>query len=327
MTHNPMQSFVYLVSILVTVAAHAQVEPLEANGIPAGHFLIEGDIIVPEEHLLPRGTFAANFWPSGIVPYVFDANVSSTNQTLMLDAMAAWEEVAVIDFRPRLGDPNYLYIRASSQNSSFVGMKGGSQVVNIFNWNFKFIMAHELAHALGLWHEHSRADRDQFVQINYANICQNCCNGDSCDHNFNIRPGGGGEFGSYDFDSLMHYGQFDFSETGSPTITVLPPNESWQGAIGQRDHISDGDIGTMAFLYGGCASSTTLPVNQSPLNGSINQSAGAPLVWNMVADATGYDVYWGTTNPPTTRIYYNIDRTDVYPPGQPGTTYYWFLNL
>src|SRR5262249_35486200 len=68
------------------------------------------------------------------------------------------------------------------------------------------------------------------------------------EHNFD-RESGAGRYGPYDFDSVMHYGQFDLSRDGQPTITVLPPNESWQSRIGQRDHLSRMDQLIMGFIY------------------------------------------------------------------------------
>lgn len=35
---------------------------------------------------------------------------------------------------------------------------------------FHSIIVHELLHAVGLWHEHMRYDRDGFVKIHYENV-------------------------------------------------------------------------------------------------------------------------------------------------------------
>lgn len=261
--------FLLLLGILLQITihknmAHAQ-EPVD--GIPEGYKIIEGDIIVPENFGDPDGigvqsTFGDTaFWANGIVPFVFDANVTSINQTRMLAAMSFWEDVANVDFRPRSSETDFVHIRNSTVNRSSVGRQGGRQFIDITSWNSTWIMAHELAHALGVWHEQSRPDRDNYIQINLDNIQS------GSEHNFEIRDAadvyplevyGLAADQTYDFDSVMHYGQCFFSidcPSGSDcnctntTISVRSPNQAWQTQIGQRTHLSHLDQLTMSFLY------------------------------------------------------------------------------
>ncbi len=228
---------------MLPCVAFGQTDPV----IPDGYKLVD-DMIVEEDFGTPqRGTHQSNLWPGGVVPYQFDANVSQLNRDRTLDAMSEWENVALVDFVPRTSESNYIHIRSGSSNSSFVGVVGGGQNLNMVSWSVKFIIVHELGHALGLVHEQQRTDRDTYVQINTANIQSGTLG------NFNIQ-GSSSHFGDYDFESVMHYGQCAFATCACPssctTITVLPPFQSFQSAIGQRNQLSIGDGEVMAHLYG-----------------------------------------------------------------------------
>ncbi len=265
---------------LIGASAQAQQAPTERPStdpvpeIPPGAYL-EGDILKWEDP--SEAATAGNLWSGGVVPYIFSSNVNATNQGFALTAMSRWEAISNVDFRPwQSGDTNWILIQNASNNSSFVGVQGGPQVVNIFNWTFNHIIAHELGHALGLWHEQSRPDRNTYVTINYGNIGNFCGSGgtSSCAYNFDIESGAG-TYTPYDFDSVMHYGRTAFT-TGGDTITVKaaynnstiaytskdiaggvgtdcatdpPPTGGWQVAIGQRNHLSHWDCRMMSFLY------------------------------------------------------------------------------
>ena len=228
--------------LLAGLAAHAQ-DPGPPEDIPEGYRIIEGDIQVPLDFDAPGMPWATNFWPNGIVPFEFHPNVTAANRQAMLAAMAEWTAVANVTFRPRTSEAAHVFIQNSTANNSAVGQQGGRQVIYIVSWGSRFVMAHELAHALGFWHEQSRPDRDAYIIINWSRIQP------GQEHNFN-RHGDAGAYGPYDFDSVMHYGQFAFSRDGQPTITVRAPwGATWQSRIGQRGHLSTMDRMIMSFIY------------------------------------------------------------------------------
>ena len=82
-----------------------------------------------------ESAFTGNRWTNGIIYYVFDAAVSSTNRQNWRDAAAAWSAVAPLTFTESTGSGNYIYVQNGSGNNSYVGMIGGRQVMNIFNWS------------------------------------------------------------------------------------------------------------------------------------------------------------------------------------------------
>ena len=63
------------------------------------------------------------------------------------------------------------------------------------------IIEHEILHALGLIHEHTREDRDSYVEIKYDNIRE------GREGSFNIDKNGDTLGTEYDLNSVMHYGK------------------------------------------------------------------------------------------------------------------------
>ncbi len=222
----------------------------DPQGIPPGHIIIEGDIIAPE--ISAMGVYATNLWPNGIVPYDFDPAVTSENRARALGSMREWEMASGVDFIERTTETNYVYLQNSNHYSSSVGMVGGQQFVNIYKWELVGKITHELGHALGLWHEQSRIDRDTYVTIEWDNIAE------GYEHNFN-RHDEADVYGPYDFGSIMHYSQCTFSnctgchdhpDPNCRAITVNPPWDTvWQNLIGFAAIPSYLDRETMLYLY------------------------------------------------------------------------------
>jgi hypothetical protein len=187
-----------------------------------------------------RGAVVANLWPSGVIPYDFDSAVSSLNRSRMRSGMNTMENAAGVHFVERTSESSFLHIGAYGGNWSYAGQIGGSQDLSIYNWSEHYIICHELMHAMGRFHQHSRTDRNSYITVNYDNIDADC------QSQYNIN--GGTNYVEYDFDSLMHYGQWDCS-IGGQTMTCKPGYEGWQNQMGQRSHLSSGDIETVSIMY------------------------------------------------------------------------------
>jgi hypothetical protein len=209
------------------------------------------DILVDE--FQDRSLLNPNTWPGGVVPYTFNANVTAFNAAAMRHAMDLLERVANITFIPRTTQANYITIANSTGNNSFVGTIGGAQTVNIANWNFTYIMCHELMHALGQWHEQSRPDRSTYVNVNYANI--------QSGYSYNFDIVNTSVVGPYDFESVMHYhacalsvccpaGSYCACNISCAPIQTLPAYSAFQSAMGQRSRISALDRAGLVSIYG-----------------------------------------------------------------------------
>ncbi|MBK7534275.1 MAG: FG-GAP repeat protein [Myxococcales bacterium] len=229
--------------------------------VQGGRAIHEGDIDLGSAADLQRlRGGAANLgdrWPSGNVYWRFASSFTGqvcgsamtncqnvrTKVRTVIDAMEAKLPLNFIEDTGQTAD-NYITIDWAPADSSFagvannVGMAGGEQTIKFRsghlndtmnpNWFQNYNMQpssgtlrHEMLHAVGLWHEQSRPDRDSFITVN------NSCIIDDKESQFAIKSGATA-VGPYDFNSIMHYGATSFCVAWPD---VLGPDPDGDGCV------------------------------------------------------------------------------------------------
>ena len=159
-------------------------------------------------------------WSNKQIHYAFDSSVSSSLQARIRTAMNTIERQTCIQFFRHSYQRDYIWFTSFSHDgcSSYVGRQGGSQEITLGpGCNNIGIIIHELGHALGLWHEQSRPDRDGYVQI----ITRNIQSGRGSPFNRRNSYEAENQGTIYDYGSVMHYSRDAFSSNGLDTIEII----------------------------------------------------------------------------------------------------------
>lgn len=207
-----------------------------------GRLVFEGDIVLGNAAEVlgaatPKGIVRTGEqfrWPDGVVPWETEAAL----QPRVLAAIRHWEERTPIRFPRRNQEADFLSFKALDGCWSSVGRQGGKQEISLGTGCGLGAAIHEIGHALGLWHEQSREDRDQHIEVLLENVIERFR------HNFDRHVLDGDDAGPYDFGSIMHYPATAFSNNGQPTIQTRGGQP-----IGQRQGLSAGDIAAIRMIY------------------------------------------------------------------------------
>lgn len=185
-------------------------------------------------------------WENNTVPYMIkDSDFTPAFCQIIRNGIQHLEDNTNINFIARTNEKDYIKFVKTDRDvggSSSLGRRGGKQklYLNLDNANMGTVV-HECLHALGFFHEHTRADRDQYITIHWDKIER------GAENNFEKHDHDGVSFGVYDFGSIMHYGGSAFAKVDDET-TISRKNSS-EVINAQRVALSPDDIAGINALY------------------------------------------------------------------------------
>uniref|UniRef100_A0A8C5QX77 Metalloendopeptidase n=1 Tax=Leptobrachium leishanense TaxID=445787 RepID=A0A8C5QX77_9ANUR len=172
------------------------------------------------------------------VPYTLSPEYSKFIAHVLQD----FSTLTCVHLVERSKEKDYLNISSGSGCWSYIGKAGGAQYLSLMKTGCmaRGVIQHEIQHALGFYHEQSRSDRDDYIDIKWEYIEEgDWSNFEKLDtENMGL---------SYDYSSVMHYGKYAYTNT-SGKMTLLPkPDPTVE--IGQRYGLSSLDIARVSKLY------------------------------------------------------------------------------
>jgi len=213
---------------------------------------LEGDIDMPMGR---NGILSSLKWTDGIIPYDVQ-RLNQEQKDMVKAAMKEIESQSCVRFRPRTNDENYIAVYLGRGCSSAVGMQTGPQYVSLNEYGcwYHGTIVHELLHAVGLWHEQSRYDRDNYITVHIDKVTK------YAQFNFDLKLANeSSTYGvPYSYDSVMHYAKDAFAETEGELVMETKDPDA-QDRIGNRAHGVDADYEKVRRIYQCSGAYPTMP--------------------------------------------------------------------
>ncbi|MEO7048810.1 MAG: M12 family metallopeptidase [Ferruginibacter sp.] len=302
---------------------------------------LNGDIIVHDFGLLSTKsytrddetyTFGKNDlyrWPGAVLPVVLESSVfESTNYLIIKSALDYFNFNTGIICKERTDEKDYIVIKCVKDNNSdkagasVVGrQRNGNNILELINGSFTMgTVLHELMHALGVYHEQSRTDRDNYVNILWNNVRE--------DSKYNFQVEGDGTVRSaYDYCSIMQYNTNAFAKDKSQPTIVCKTNGAivaCPACIGNRASLSPMDIDGLDKLYSGIGISRS-PCNIPFVSSKVPIAGCSGLTDNMIR--AKWDYYRNVLGDCQTDASFNGSSYLLYAQFQNGVIYHTSLGV
>lgn len=190
----------------------------------------------------------ARHWKDATIPYQISGEVTGSLRNAVIKAMDHWEDKTIVRFVERTAANKNQYpdfvdfvVRKDGRKacSSSYGRVGGRQRVLLMAWCNKAAVIHEIAHAVGLEHEHNRSDRDQYIEYVKARTIV------GFRKNYIKKGAAFKAIGDYNCTSITHY------PPAAAAIDKTKPNllPKKCSNFGTKGTLNKGDIEAVAALY------------------------------------------------------------------------------
>ncbi|PAV71059.1 hypothetical protein WR25_11270 [Diploscapter pachys] len=182
-------------------------------------------------------------WTNGVF-YSYAGSADDIMKQAFQMAVKFWSDHTCINFYENDSIRDRIEVFKGSGCYSYVGKLGGVQELSLGNGCAdRAIASHELGHALGFFHTHSRWDRDDYITVNAKNLDPNYADqylkeSKEINDNFGL---------PYDYGSIMHYDCTSSSVDGKK-ITMTAKNDEYQAAMGSPV-VSFYDVLMMNIMY------------------------------------------------------------------------------